>query len=129
MQCSLAVADLKDALVTLPAGLTVDPSSADGLEACSEEQIGYLPQQSAEVGDLQFTPGAANCPEGSKLGSVEVHTPLLDHWIKGGVYLAAQDANPFNPPLALYIAVHDPVSGVVLKLPGKVTGKTPRPVS
>ena len=43
VQCSLAVADLKDAVVTLPAGLTVDPSSADGLEACSEEQIGYLP--------------------------------------------------------------------------------------
>ncbi len=117
----LAEADLKDATVTLPAGLTVNPSAANGLEACSEAQIGYLPSKSAEVGHPQFTPDAASCPDASKVGSVEVVTPLLDHALKGGVYLAAQDANPFKSLLALYIAVHDPASGVVLKLPGKVT--------
>ena len=107
--------------MTLPAGLELDPSAANGLEACSEAQIGYLPGKSAEVGHPQFTPDAASCPDASKVGSVEVVSPLLDHTIKGGVYLAAQDANPFKSLLALYIAVHDPVSGVVLKLPGKVT--------
>ncbi len=117
----LAEADLKDATVTLPAGLELNPSAANGLEACSEAQVGYLPGKSAEVGHPQFTPDAATCPDASKVGSVEVVTPLLDHAIKGGVYLASQDANPFKSLLALYIAIHDPVSGVVLKLPGKVT--------
>ncbi len=64
VQCSLAEANLKDAVVTLPAGLTVDPSSADGLEACSEEQVGYLAGKSAEVGHPQFTPEPAELPGG-----------------------------------------------------------------
>ncbi len=107
--------------MTLPAGVELNPSAANGLEACSEAQIGYLPGKSAQAGKPQFTPDAASCPDASKVGSVELVTPLLDHALKGGVYLASQDANPFKSLLALYIAVHDPVSGVVLKLPGKVT--------
>jgi len=37
----VAEADLKDATVVFPAGLSVNPSSVDGLEACSEAQIGF----------------------------------------------------------------------------------------
>ncbi len=37
-----ATANLKNAVVTLPAGLSVNPSSAEGLEACSPAQIGLL---------------------------------------------------------------------------------------
>ena len=118
---SLATADLKDAKITLPAGVTVDPSSADGLAACSEVQIGYLPQKSAEVGHPQFTPGPAECPDASKVGSVEVDSSLVDHPLLGAVYLAAQDANPFKSLLALYITIYDAQTGVVVKLPGKVT--------
>ena len=117
---TLATADLKDARVTLPAGMTIDPSSADGLQACSEAQIGYLPQRSAEVGHPQFTPGAAECPDASKIGTVEVDSPDIAHPLPGAVYVAAQDANPFKSLLALYITVYDPQTGVVVKLPGKV---------
>ncbi len=120
VECELAEADLKDAKVTLPAGLVVNPSSADGLEACSEQQAGYLPEKSAEVGEPQFTPEAGQCPNGAKLGTVEVDTPLVAHPLPGGVYLAAQDANPFKSLVALYIMVYDPVTGVAIKLPGKV---------
>ena len=119
-ECELAEADLKDAQVTLPAGLAVDPSSADGLQACSESQIGYLPQQSAEAGRPQFTPAPAECPEASKIGTVEVDTPLLGHPLTGGAYVAQQGANPFKSLLALYIAIYDPQTGVVVKLPGKI---------
>jgi hypothetical protein len=118
---TLATADLKDAKVVLPAGMVVDPSSADGLAACSEAQIGYLPQKSAEVGHPQFTPEPAECPDASKVGSVEVDSPLVDHPLPGAVYVAAQDANPFKSLLALYITVYDPQTGVVVKLPGKVS--------
>ena len=118
---SLATADLRDAKVVLPAGMTVNPSSADGLDACSEAQVGYLPQRSAEVGHPQFTPGAAECPDGSQIGKVEVDSRLVDHPLPGAVYIAAQGANPFKSLLALYVTVYDAQTGLVVKLPGKVT--------
>jgi hypothetical protein len=101
--------------------MVVDPSSADGLEACSEVQVGYLAAKSVEVGYQQFTPGAAECPNGAKVGTVEVFTPLVNHPLLGGVFVAAQDANPFKSLLALYVAVYDPATGVVIKLAGKVS--------
>jgi hypothetical protein len=111
-----AEADLKDAVVELPAGMTVDPSAAEGLEACSEAEVGYQ----GGIHPAQFSPGAAECPAASKLGNVSIRTPLLDHPLPGAVYLARQTENPFGSLLALYLAVSDPISGVVIKLPGKV---------
>jgi uncharacterized repeat protein (TIGR01451 family) len=121
VECELAEAELRDATVMLPAGMVVDPSSADGLQACSEAQVGYLAQKSVEVGYQQFTPGPAECPNGAKVGTVEVFTPDVNHPLLGGVYVAAQGANPFKSLLALYVAVYDPATGVVIKLAGKVS--------
>ncbi|HWJ42586.1 MAG TPA: fibronectin type III domain-containing protein, partial [Solirubrobacterales bacterium] len=104
----IATADLKDAVVKLPAGLVVNPSGANGLAACSPSQI-----------DLDGA-GAATCPDDSKIGTVEVDTPLVDHPIEGGVYLASPNQNPFGSLLAIYIAINDPQTGVVIKLAGHV---------
>ena len=106
-QGQLATAALKDTTLTLPAGMVVNPSSGTGLAGCSPAQI-----------DLHGA-GAANCPDASKLGTAEIQTPLLDHPVKGEIYLATQGTNPFGSLLALYIAVDDPISGVVVKLSGK----------
>jgi hypothetical protein len=119
-------ADLKDATIKFPAGLSVNPSEADGLEACSEAQVGFTgftelnPSVEPGVQTSQFTPGAAECPDGSKLGTVEVDTPLIAHPLPGGIYLAKQGENPFGSLLALYITVYDPATGVIVKLPGKI---------
>jgi hypothetical protein len=110
----LAAADLKRAVVTLPPGTSVNPAAADGLGDCSPAQI-----------DLTG-PGPATCPDSSKVGTVEVDTPLLDHPVKGGVFVAQQGANPFGSLLAIYIAVSDPQTGVVVKLAGHVV---PDPVT
>jgi hypothetical protein len=104
----LATAHLKGVSMTLPAGLAVNPSSAQGLGACTPAQI-----------DLHGA-GPAGCPGDSKLGTVEIKTPLLDHPVPGQVYLASQGDNPFGSLIALYIAAHDPLSGVVVKVAGKV---------
>jgi hypothetical protein len=119
-------ADLRDAQVVFPAGLVVNPSSADGLEACSEAQVGFTGfaelEKPAEPGvrTAQFTSGQAECPAASKLGTVEVDTPLFDHSLPGAIYLARQGENPFGSLLAVYITVFDPVTGIVVKLPGEV---------
>ena len=68
----------------------------------------------------QFTPVRRECPDASKLGKVEVKTPLLDHPLPGAIYLARQGENPFGSLIAVYIIVNDPVTGIVVKLAGKV---------
>ncbi len=106
---TIATSDLKKAVVTLPEGMTVNPSSADGLEGCTLAQI-----------DLHTDNTIPTCPDGSKIGTAAIKTPLLDHEVQGTVYLAAQEDNPFKSLLALYIVGEDPQSGVVVKLPGRV---------
>ena len=113
----LGEADLRDATVTLPPGLVVNPSSANGREACSLAQIGY---QGIKEGKPSFSTEAPNCPDASKIGTVAIDSPLVDHPIPGSIYLAKQYENPSNSLIALYIAVNDPETGVVIKLPGKV---------
>ena len=131
-----ATAHLKKAVVTLPPGLVVNPSSADGLAGCSSAQIGLTSAPGATP--VTTTPGAAECPTASKIGTVEVDSPLLAERneenevlrngegkiiprpIKGAVYIAKPFDNPFNSLLAIYIAIHDPQSGVVVKLAGHV---------
>ncbi len=116
---SLSPANLKDTTVTLPEGMTVNPSSADGLGACSTSEVGLTTVIGAEP--IRFTADPANCPNASKLGSVQVTTPLLEDPLPGAVYLAEPYQNPFNSLLAIYLTIHDEERGVVAKLAGKVT--------
>jgi uncharacterized repeat protein (TIGR01451 family) len=105
----LAQSDLRNTTVTLPAGVQISPAGADGLSSCSLEQIGL---ESAS---------APACPEASKIGTVELTTPLLTRHLEGAVYLAAQDANPFGSLVAMYIVVEDPQDGILIKFAGEVT--------
>lgn len=103
-----ASATLRDAIVTLPEGMAVNPSSAGGLGACSPDQI----QLGNDV--------APTCPASARIGSVKIVTPLLESPLEGDVYLAQQRQNKFGSLLALYLVVDDPGTGVLLKIPGKV---------
>ena len=102
----LSAAVLKRAVVELPAGMSINPSSADGLGSCTEAQVG-----------LDNT-DPAGCPESSKIGSVSIVTPLLDDRMDGSLYLAQQGTNPFRSLLALYLVAEG--QGVRFKLAGRV---------
>jgi len=105
---ALATPPLRKAVVTLPAGLAVNPSAADGLQTCSPVQIGL------------GSSSRPSCPAASKVASVEVETPALAGVLQGSVYLATQSENPFHTLLAGYIVVDDPTTGVLLKVAGRI---------
>jgi hypothetical protein len=120
----LAEADVRDTTITLPAGVELSPSAANGLEGCSEAQVGFEgfdPSTHMQ----QFDKSEAACPDGSKVGTVHIKTPLLPNELEGSVYLASPapngeaGKNPFGSLVALYIVARDPVSGVLVKLAGE----------
>jgi hypothetical protein len=102
----LATAHMRKAVVTFPEGMSVSPSSAAGLGGCAPSEIKLATNEDV------------TCPSSSKIGTVEINTPVLDVPLKGDVILATQDNNPFRSLVALYIAAKGP--GFWLKLAGRV---------
>jgi hypothetical protein len=126
---ALGEADVRDTTTTLPAGVLASPSAANGLQACTESQVGYEKtneEKGNSEGTLEFSPSQASCPDASKIGVVRIKTPLLKNKaegggeLEGGVYLAKQEANPFHSLLAMYIVAEDKFAGVLVKLAGKI---------
>jgi hypothetical protein len=113
----LATSQLRKAVVTLPEGLVVNPSSANGLEACTPGQIGLT----TAVGNpnAHFNLAKPSCPDSARIGGAEVDTPAFEDPLKGAVYLASPDQNPFGSLLSIYLVLEG--HGLVIKLPGKIT--------
>lgn len=106
-----ADAEMKRAEVTLPEGLTVNPSQAVGLGACTradyaKERFGSAPNE--------------GCPEAAKIGTVIAKSPLLDESAEGGLFVAQPYENPFGTLIALYMVLKIPERGVIVKLPMRV---------
>ncbi len=125
----LAQSNIKNITVTLPEGVALNPSAADGLQACSPSEAGFE-GENPETHTLRFTDEEVSCPNASKIASVTVRTPLLPNLLRGFVYLAAPQnfafpanplENPFGSLVAMYLIVKDPVSGTLIKLPGSVS--------
>ncbi len=115
---TVATSNLKDTRVALPEGMTANPSLAAGLGACTVAQ--YEAETSSSV------PGEG-CPPESKIGSIEIETPLLSEKIDGAVYIAMPYHNLFSEPghpegslLALYVVAKDPERGILIKVAGKI---------
>ncbi len=103
----LASADLEDAVVTLPAGVVLSPSAANGLQACTEAQVGLGSEQPVE------------CPNASKLGVASVITPALSGELKGALYLGGPPSGPITgPPFTVYLTLEG--HGAFAKVRGTV---------
>jgi len=110
---ALALSDIKRTEVVLPEGVTINPSQANGLEACTEAQL------AKETATSHF---GAGCPAAAKVGNVEVETPLLEgEVLEGSLFVAEPYQNPFGSLLALYMVIQDRDLGISVKLPAKVS--------
>lgn len=89
--------------VQLPAGMTLNPSAANGLEACTDAQ--------AAIGQAR----AVACPAASKVGTVSITTPVLPGPLTGSIYLLAP--LPSDPYRIFFVADG---FGVSVRLGGSV---------
>ncbi len=107
--------ELKDATVTLPAGISVSPAAGDGLRGCAatgseginigsgetgsagidlrdeeatELGAGHLEGNGSPYDDGLYHTAPGHCPAASTVGTVEVETPLLSSPLQGHVYIA-----------------------------------------
>jgi hypothetical protein len=104
----LSESDVRNTTVALPEGVALSPAASDGLGACSEGQVALS------------VDAPVSCSDASKIGTVEIDTPLLPNALTGAAYLAEQNKNPFGSLFALYIVAQDPVSGTLVKVAGEV---------
>ena len=95
----IAQSHLKKAVVKLPKGMQINPSQAEGLGVCG----------SSEYAAVSVT--NEGCPSTSKIGTVQVKTPLLTETVPGNVYVAKPYDNPSNSLIALYIVLREPNAG------------------
>jgi hypothetical protein len=78
-------ADVKQAVLTLPAGMALNPSVATGLEACTDSEL------------AAGTNTPVTCPEKSAIGTVEIDTPLLAEALTGKIYVGEpQTGDPYR---------------------------------
>lgn len=99
----LATAQMKDARVALPEGMTLAAGAADGLGSCDAEQAGYK------------RAGSARCPDAAKIGSVELDVPALERPLHGSLYQRTPEPGHL---FRVWLVADD--LGVHVALPGEV---------
>ncbi|EHN10787.1 hypothetical protein PAI11_23390 [Patulibacter medicamentivorans] len=77
---TLATAHVKKVAVTLPPGMTISPSAATGLEACTDAQFG------------KGTNDPIACSAASRIGVVSIKSPALANPLTGAVYVGQPQA-------------------------------------
>ncbi len=115
-----APSQARKAIVTLPEGVTVNPSVGAGLGVCRPGEY---------AAETALSPQGAGCPSASKIGDFSVRTPLFDGLLGGAIYLAQPDdptttapgaENPFDSLIAVYLVAKLPERGVLIKVAGQI---------
>jgi hypothetical protein len=107
-----APSQVRTAVVDLPGGMTINPSVGSGLGVCTPSGF--------EAETVASAPGAG-CPNDSKIGELNLESPLFADPIEGGLFLAQPYRNPFGSLLALYLVAKAPDRGVLVKLAGRLS--------
>jgi hypothetical protein len=98
-----ATSTMREAEVTLPEGMTIAAGAADGLQACSEAQVGYRQEVDAA------------CPDASKLGTATITSPSLPQPLEASLYQRTPEPGRL---FGLWLATDE--LGLHVKLPGEI---------
>jgi hypothetical protein len=104
-------AAVRNAVVTLPPGLTINPSVGAGLLGCTPLQY---------AAETVSSPPGSGCPNGSKIGDFTVQSPIFPETIEGSLFLATTFENPFGSLIGVYLVAKDAERGVLVKVAGKL---------
>jgi hypothetical protein len=96
-----ASAQVRDATIVLPEGMSLSPAGAAGLEVCSDAKLGL------------GTAVTSNCPAGSRVGTVELVGSQFRVSLTGDVYLGQERP---GERFRLFVVARGP--GVEVKLVG-----------
>jgi hypothetical protein len=102
--------DVQNVRVTLPEGMTLNPSAAHGLQACGEGEF-----------------AAGGCPAAAEVGSVSVNAPgIPDGSLAGGVYVGSPEPGEGAESGGMYrlFLIANSGYGVGLRLEGRVSANT-----
>jgi hypothetical protein len=90
--------------------MSINPGSADGLDACTDAQLGLKTDRPIE------------CPDSAKIGTVTAESPVLKDPLVGSVYLRSQNSgDPESGEMfRLALTLESKERGVLVKLPGSV---------
>jgi hypothetical protein len=102
---------VRKAVVALPDGVTINPSVGAGLGVCSSARY---------QAETASSPPGAGCPNESKIGDFEVHSPIVAGPVEGSMFLAQPYDNPFGSLLAIYLVAKSIQRGILVKVAGKV---------
>ncbi len=103
--------EVKSVTVTLPEGMTLNPSAAAGLTSCSAAQARiHSPKPGVE------------CPASSEVGTVNLEVPTLPAGsLKGSLYLGGPESGPITgPPYTMYLDAESARYGISVRLKGEV---------
>jgi hypothetical protein len=110
-------ADIADAHIELPEGLTLNPAAVNGLQACTQSQL----HRGVAV--------PIQCPAASRIGAVNIETDLPPGTLAGNVYLGQEDGTPaitgLPHPFLIFIDAES-VYNVSVRLEGEAV---PNPVT
>jgi hypothetical protein len=101
----LASSHVKDTAITLPEGFTLNPSAANGLEACTDAQFG------------KGTEDPVACPAASILGTAQIISPPIGEPLTGLVYLGAPVS---GDKYRLFLRAASDLTGVDVRLIGSI---------
>lgn len=102
---------VRKAVVTLPEGVSINPSVGAGLGVCSQAQFDS---------ETKSSPFGAGCPSESKIGDFSVDSPIVSGPIAGGIFLAAPHDNEFGSLLAIYLVAKSIQRGILVKVAGEL---------
>jgi hypothetical protein len=103
--------DAQTAEVTLPEGMTLNPSAANGLQACTNVQIA--------IG----SDNPVGCPAASKIGTATIDAPGIPNGsLSGSVYVGSQQSQTpeSGEEYRVFLAAEAPTYGVGVRLEGHV---------